>query len=876
MANRLTGDYDAVVQVSAGTINRVLAALHQNSFTDRQRPSFPHTTSFRIGDDGPVHGHRGWVQGQIGVPRIELINRSTDRFHLEVTVRARYRGDAGSVALPEYINGTVRADYQLVDIDPECFGWRATASENVWVRVVRGSVSFTGTAIDESNSALLQLVASTEDEAATNKRITRLIETLLTTQFVANPHRVGRPFRQSWMRSLVADGSSGVTIPVAGSGSLASLDHLHLNGRDVAVAISAQSIVQRINDELSRQIGYIATIVFGFQWTVGDDDVLGIDLSVDVVKIHIGWNVYLTAAFVDWPTTLIALIAGGPDYVMTLHLAGRADTSDDDYDIEFDATQTLGLYFDAVNQRIIVRTVGDPAVTVHAHGPYRNVIEAIVPGRITPQLAGRFTTQYIDVSGPLQPLAAQLGTLSANSNVSLDAAEFGFDGVVLRGTVSMSARQSPVVSFAITPEKDGFSALTAWIPGGRITHFDWSWAWLDGTTGQTGHDDRWVLRRPPARTDRRFGIATGRSPLPGLDGAGRVCLTVRGVRTSPVTGDLVPVTSTLFCSRFQWWMSLTVEQGARPYVRDVPEQTQDVSFPQLALRDPRLADGASGANTLVVLVGDDLDGRTVESLTGGLQGVKRNDSGLAVLVLFRDGTLDTDRVREATKSLVAMGRKVGAAISVNEDVEGTWSATLGAGQCEAPSWRLVSPRGGITWAHDGCIEHQPLTLALEQCLLPSDAAVLALADPMQGRSAKLMIDEIYDSVFGGLSDFIRSRCPPPPNGRGSDLVGVTFAHATSDASMVEIQRIAADQTTAGGQWAMVVVDGVDQEGATALADRLGVDLPMLADPDGRLSARAGVRIWPTTVRAADPRAEVTVVSEAGPRRPPVDTDVTAS
>lgn len=189
MANPLAGDYDAVVQVSSGTINRVLAALHQNAFTDPNRPSFPHTASFRIGDDGSVHGHRGWVQGQIGVPRIELINRSTDRFHLEVTVRARYRGDAGSVALPEYINGTVRADYQIVDIDPTCFGWRATASDHVWVRVVRGSVSFDGTAMDDSNPALIQLAASTADEATTNKRITRLIETLLTTRFEANRRR---------------------------------------------------------------------------------------------------------------------------------------------------------------------------------------------------------------------------------------------------------------------------------------------------------------------------------------------------------------------------------------------------------------------------------------------------------------------------------------------------------------------------------------------------------------------------------------------------------------------------------------------------------------------------------------------------------------
>ena len=51
MSNPLTGDFDAILQVSGSTVNRLLASMHQNAFTNRNLPSFPHTVQIRIGDD---------------------------------------------------------------------------------------------------------------------------------------------------------------------------------------------------------------------------------------------------------------------------------------------------------------------------------------------------------------------------------------------------------------------------------------------------------------------------------------------------------------------------------------------------------------------------------------------------------------------------------------------------------------------------------------------------------------------------------------------------------------------------------------------------------------------------------------------------------
>src|SRR5688572_7842772 len=110
MSNPLTGDFQAVLQVSGGTVNRLLASMHQNAFTNDKVPSFPHLVRMRIGDDFAFEGVRGTVRAQVGVPRIELIHGVTDRFILEVGVRARYHPDPGTEPLPAYIHGTVRAE----------------------------------------------------------------------------------------------------------------------------------------------------------------------------------------------------------------------------------------------------------------------------------------------------------------------------------------------------------------------------------------------------------------------------------------------------------------------------------------------------------------------------------------------------------------------------------------------------------------------------------------------------------------------------------------------------------------------------------------------------------------------------------------------
>jgi hypothetical protein len=59
MPNALTGDFEAVLQIGNGTLDRLLASMHQNGFVDREGPSLPHTVYFRLGENDLGEGERG-------------------------------------------------------------------------------------------------------------------------------------------------------------------------------------------------------------------------------------------------------------------------------------------------------------------------------------------------------------------------------------------------------------------------------------------------------------------------------------------------------------------------------------------------------------------------------------------------------------------------------------------------------------------------------------------------------------------------------------------------------------------------------------------------------------------------------------------------
>jgi hypothetical protein len=859
MANPLTGEFEAVLQISGSTINRLLATLHENAHTNPKLPSFPHSAQMRLGDDHALEGVRGLAHVQIAVPRVTLIHGVTDRFQLEVGVRAWFQPDPGTGPMPAFIHGTVFAQYQVQDIDPTCRGWSKTAADFLWIRVIRDSVRFEGTARDDAGIVGVLLgdaaaeAAAAAAAAANVARVTRQTARLLARRFQATPHPVSKRFRRGSMRSLNSSDGSAVALPVGLSGEPAgnihSIDNVLLRGQDLAVAVN---------------IGYIMGLTGAMLAAVKN-------FSLNV-SVHIS-----TGRFSPFPDfdTVYQVGVHPPSVVWEPHgnfglfkvkVDGWANTRSVAANASFEIKQSIMLDFDAGTGHLRLTTPWPAHVVVTSSGLGSGFVADAVSSQVTKSIGPMIQSACTSAQPALDAmttrtleLSQQLQTLDAQAAVSIDQGEFLQNGIILRGSISLTPHDGIVIKTAKTAYEDAHTALQSWIPGGRIDRFEWTWSWFgSGETGRANLTDRFLLRRPRGFAGR-WGLSDNAMLLPGLDGFGSVCLKITGVQVDATTGDFVTVTSSKQCKRFGFVMSTAFADRKRLYLHDMPELSKDVPFPQLAelalVALPRTRDAAGSANTLVLLVGENLDDHIIQTLARGVTACRRFDAGLSLLVLFREGLL-----QKGGSALVAeledLRQKLQIATVVNEDVQGGWSRALGLCRgSQALGWALISPSGDRAWTHEGHLESAALAGALDMHLKRS--AEVRSVDIQMGIELGTVISprDIFGSYADAIDDLNEPRCPPSPLGRlGLSETRVTFVHAASAASHAHLRRLTAQlesRETDDERPLPVVVavfDGASESKVRALQAQWGLDIVAVADPQGRVSDRFGVGVWPTTVK----------------------------
>ena len=843
MANPLTGDFEAVLQVSEGTLNRLLASMHQNGFENPANPSFPHSATLRIGDGFSYDNVRGTVRVQVGVPRLKLFHGAIDRFQLEVGIRARYKSDAGSKPLPEFIHGTVRAEYRIHDIDPSCPGWSKKAADFIWVRVIRDTVQFTGTAVDDAQTWLASAIGSGQD---IESRLGRLIARELATTFAAAPHPVSRQFRRGAMRSLSVPGSgAAVALPIGLSGdpmgAITSINNALVGGSDFVIAIQRDSLLALAEPALSAIGNYTTTVKVHI-----DTGKYNPIPDIDTV-----YRVSVSPPVVEWHPF-------GHYAVITVRASGSARTNSVLADATFDVAEDIVISFDGGAERLSL-SAGSPYVSVHASGLGNGTVAGAVKNAVVSSVKAIANAACVQAQPHLdtmiarkQELITQLRTIDDQCDAHVEQAEFVADGMVLRGVISVAARKPALLKFDETVEADGYSAFLSWIPAGRIDQLVWSWTWFDaGQPGQATQSDRYLLRRPPATHSHWGAMAAigGTTPLPGLDGSGRVCLTIKGVRVDRYTGDLVSFVSRKECRSFGYPLYLALDDGMRLFLKTRPHEpalVHDVPFPELGLMNVnrRASTATPGApNTLLVYADGAWDLEAASSLAEGMERSRRRDAALQVLVLFRDGVL-TPALAAKVEGLAS---SIGAKVIANEDVQGGWSRAfdLPSGNRDL-AWRLISPAGGVTWMHNGRLPAQTLTQALDHGLIPCSA----VRSPPMSSSLKAGLLVEANSFRHDLIEAMDAEptCPPLALNKLGIRTVVAFAQAGSSSSAVHVQALARTMADARDEQQLVVVlDGADSRTARALQEALGRDHTVLPDVSGSIARRFGVRIWPTTL-----------------------------
>jgi hypothetical protein len=471
------------------------------------------------------------------------------------------------------------------------------------------------------------------------------------------------------------------------------------------------------------------------------------------------------------------------------------------------------------------------------------------------QNAGGALVGGLSLTSRKDELIKQLATMDDLANVWFDEAVFTTDGVIVRGQIAVSGRRRPVHSFEITAENDGYTAYNSWIPGGRVDSFSWSWKWFNnaGDPGSSTATDRYLLRRPAGTGQGRFGVMLGlRRPLPGLDGMGQVCLAVHGAHVHSVTGQMVPVSTARKCKRFG--LDIRLATPDRIFVREWVPGPRDPIGPvaEVAIHEVSGPDTRGhGANTLVVRAGDRWNREIAMSLREGLANSERRDAGLVVLVLFSDGKLMQNGA-EWMSELNELAAELEAPLIVNEDVRGSWSRALGMAShdeaAEDPEWRLISPTGGVTWARSGSLDSRELSVALNDNLFRSPVPETGQTARDMTLGTQLSAFAFESDVIGRLSDSVEAACPPPPFGRLGIEASVTFVSKGSAASEAAIRKLASENGSDTNERSRAVVfDGASAEEVNDLRERLPEGVIAVPDPDGAISRRFGVRVWPSSV-----------------------------
>lgn len=854
MANPLTGDFPALLQVRWTALYRVLTAMHRNSDPERG-PTLPrHVSGMRIGHDGTVvEGVKGTVDLQLGMPWLEPVDRSTNTVRLQVAIRAHFTPDPGdpdtgegaSEPLADFVGGILHARYRM---QPE---------STLQFAVAPGSTMFVG-----EGSSYNLMAAFLIDQDRLRRIVTAYADHILRRRFRPRAIQAGGRFRPDSLLGLnPAQDPPAVAIPLnlgpgVPSGDLNSIQRVFR--RDVALGISKEHLMREVEPALEtlRKL---------------EDDY---PVGVAGIAIHYAID---TVSTPEWTSH-------GNAASVALRITGHAGSDVPFTGVDIKASIVVYLRWSSggFSAEAYEPWVGlDCEVTAR---PFKERIRAAIKATISAKVAQALApaVDLLNRSGEVAgELTTQLGRLARGARATFTRADFEADGILLSGVISgfdenarggarfETEEEYIDLGAGLPPDPLGtrvpifiprgvrFNAQRSWADGGEIQQLDWSWGWDDGTDegGTVTFKDRFELRRPRRMPLGGVAAIEVERPLPGLDpGKGWVTLTARGVRFDPAGRRFVG-----------WYDEETRRWGYPPINLTLPPDKIPVRHGPTGLGGGvTLLGGRPGvvsANTLVVIPGDQeawgSDSETRAALTGGLAATDLAQRGLLTVVLMPEGAPDLPDVEHLVRELPA-------AAMVAENIGSAWDQPLAVtaqrdpGQ---PSWRLMSPRGGVSWIHEGPLSDSELAAALDGHLLPAPPPSSQAIS--EGPAAGTHL--VAAAAGRGLGAEETARLHAALGGRPDASTLVVFAHPDEPSSAEQVEALLERQSQPGADAPHVAVV---LNGAREAAPDLSAGVDVIPDPVGELADSLDVEFWPTTV-LLDPNG-VVVRSWSGRTLRPLD------
>lgn len=885
MANPLTGDFDAVFQVSVRQINGLLATLHQNGASAGAVASFPHRLSIAVGDAaaGASPGAQpfgkwlatagvkytlagggnpaleadfdrappgaapklvtefvrwkdavlkepqrdavvGVARVQCSSPVISLKTGEVNSLSCSVFARAQYLPDPGTQSLGQPIHGEVRIDYTP--------------------RVVTSPLGERGLSVpfpaNDSNIRFLPEPGTGLSSGQTNEIQTQ-IRKVLRSRFkpMLVPLQGDFPFADfKGVGSMPVVPSQALAIALPASlanaappaGDLGSVSNAFIGNSDFAIAISREALTKLIQPLLE-----------------------SFKTKVEQLRPR-----FLLATYKPRFSSGPALTFQNGRVVLSgrVEIETRAFLRPNGF-VSFE--QALTIKLDAGSQNATLEAVGDPTVDESWFIPHGIALDLVRSNRDA--ALAKVSKPVSDLLGKTRASLNQaLAQFDPSASARYTTSTITPDGVIVAGEIATQYHYAPIRQFAETADGTGFTAFSSWIPGGRILNYHWSWVESRVFTTEGGQEWTipWFAKVRSVDEPHWFLL-----PKPDkVTSPSQICLLIEGTQVS-ANGIPQPISEGKSCRVSAREPILTVPAGfdkvfiPRWQVDPAPDAILGDSI--LGYIDVVAATGRpprQSSNTLVHFCdwrsndrplaglqrGLELSGRSQLALQVDVQRSRTRLPTLTVVIVLppgglritrreferRLGELAADEVHEANRPV---------RFEFTEDTRGGWGRTFGVDSL--PATFLLNARGEYVWRHSGEVEPERLARALDQHLLPTEGPAESLVELTLRPGQRL--PQIALASDGGAPWVLRQS-------KGRRLI-LCFWQSWLTPCQIELRRLQQLHAGDSPDRPQIVAFCGDDDVAEMEHHRRNEQLtvPLVHDPQQQIARLLGVRLWPTTI-----------------------------